>query len=125
MINSSMKIREAVLEPIITHLLQICKDELGLDKLPEIILVDEPTVGSDHSFGVFDGAIKVVAKGRHPVDVMRTLAHELVHHKQRLSGMELDGNTGSETENQANAIAGSIMRHFGERYPEYFLDTLP
>ena len=64
-------------------------------------------------------------KGRHLVDISRTLAHELVHWKQRIEGQELDGSDGSETENQANAIAGIIMRRFGQRYPEYFLEALP
>lgn len=120
-----MKINEAILEPIITHLLQICKQELNLDELPEIEMVSEPSVAGGSSFGVFDGKIKVVSANRHPVDVMRTLAHELVHHKQRISGMTLDGNTGSEIENQANAVAGVIMRKFGKKFPHYFLETIP
>jgi hypothetical protein len=56
---------------------------------------------------------------------MRTLAHELVHWKQRESGLELDGSDGSETEDQANAVAGVIMRKFGKMYPEYFVNSLP
>jgi hypothetical protein len=111
---------------MITHLLQLCKHELNLDNLPPINLVDEDAVGGGKSFGVFDGdTIQVVTKGRHPMDVMRTLAHELVHWKQRIEGMELDGSDGSETENQANAMAGVIMRKFGEKYPQYFMDSLP
>lgn len=124
-VNSIMKIREAVQEHMVTHLLALCKRELNLSEIPPISLVDEPTVGGDHSFGVFDGTIKVVSKGRHPVDVMRTLAHELVHHQQRMNGDELDGSDGSDTENEANAIAGEIMRKFGKMYPQYFVDTLP
>jgi hypothetical protein len=126
MINSYMKIKDFLLENMTTHLLDVCKHELELNELPPIELVNTPTVGSDHSFGVFDGgSVKVVAANRHPIDVMRTLAHELVHWKQRTENQQMDGETGSETENQANAIAGIIMRNFGEMYPEYFLDTLP
>ncbi len=124
-----MKIREAVLEPAISHLLQLCQQELELDELPSINLIDdEPFIesGDKKSFGEFNGdAIKVITKGRHPMDVMRTLAHELTHWKQRVEGQEMDGADGSETENQANSVAGVIMRRFGERYPEYFIDSLP
>ncbi len=120
-----MKVSEILLEHMVTHLLQLCKKELGLTQLPKIILVNEPTVAGDSSFGVFDGDIRVVAKDRHPMDVMRTLAHELVHWKQRLSGVELDGNTGSDTENEANAVAGVIMRKFGQMYPDYFIGAMP
>jgi hypothetical protein len=112
---------------MITHLLQLCKRELGIDALPEIVLVDdEDAVGGGTSFGIFeDDTIKVVTKGRHPMDVMRTLSHELVHWKQRIGGEELDGSDGSNTENEANAIAGIIMRKFAQMYPHYFIETLP
>lgn len=122
-----MKLREFVQEHMITHLLQLCKRELEIDELPPIsILTDETTTGGGTSFGQFaDDRISVVSSGRHPMDVMRTLAHELVHWKQRVEGMEMDGSDGSETENQANAVAGIIMRKFGQMYPEYFLNTLP
>ena len=122
-----MKLREFVQEHMVTHLLQLCKAELKLTELPEIIMLDtETTTGGGTSFGQFtNDGIKVVTAGRHPMDVMRTLAHELVHWKQRVEGMELDGSDGSKTENDANAIAGVIMRKFGQMYPEYFLNTLP
>lgn len=110
---------------MVTHLLQLCKKELQLSELPEIQLVSEPTVGGGTSFGEFDGAIKVVSLNRHPMDVMRTLAHELVHWKQMQSGQELDGSDGSSIENDANAYAGVILRKFGKMYPEYFLQSMP
>jgi len=95
--------------------------------LPPIELVDgEPTVGGGTSFGEFDGEkIRVVTMKRHPMDVMRTLAHELVHWKQLVSGDELDGSDGSSIENEANALAGVIMRKFGKMYPDYFVQTMP
>ena len=54
------------------------------------------------------------------MDVLRTLAHELVHWKQCQMGEELDGADGSDAENQANAVAGIIMRRFGKSYPHLF-----
>jgi len=122
-----MKLREVLQEHMITHLLQLCKHELELSELPEIFLLDDqPTTGHGTSFGEFtDNGIEVVTLGRHPMDVMRTLAHELVHWKQRTENMPMDGSDGSDTENQANAVAGIIMRKFGQQYPDYFVDTLP
>lgn len=126
MINSSMKIREAVVEPMITHLLQLCKHELEIDELPPIEMVNDDAVGGGTSFGEFDGeSIRVVTKGRHIIDIARTLAHELVHWKQMMDGDELDGSDGSSTENEANAIAGLIMRKFAKMYPDYFMDSMP
>lgn len=120
-----MKLKEVMLQHMVTHLLDLCKHELQLSTIPEIQLVDEPTVGGGTSFGEFNGGIRVATLGRHPMDVMRTLAHELVHWKQDTIGAEMDGNDGSKTENDANAIAGIIMRKFGKMYPEYFIQSLP
>jgi hypothetical protein len=113
---------------MISEMLKLCQHELEIDDFPPIEFIDEPFLkgGNKYSFGEFDGSsIKVITKNRHPMDVMRTLAHELVHWKQMCEKQPMDGNDGSETENAANAVAGIIMRRFGERYPEYFMDILP
>jgi hypothetical protein len=39
---------------------------------------------------------------------------------QNLNGNELNGKDGSETENEANAMAGVLMREFGRENPEIF-----
>lgn len=120
-----MKVQDILLKHMVQHLLELCKQELELDQFPGIQFTEEPTTRSGNSFGEFDGDIVVVTKNRHPMDVMRTLAHELVHWKQRVANKELDGSDGSDTENEANAVAGIIMRRFGQMYPDYFLGTLP
>jgi hypothetical protein len=126
-INSVMKLKEFVQEHMVTHLLQLCKKELDLSELPSINMIDDKhTIKGGTAFGEFDDTgITVITMGRHPMDVMRTLAHELVHWKQATSGEELDGSDGSDTENDANAIAGVILRKFGKMYPHYFVDTIP
>jgi Zn-dependent peptidase ImmA (M78 family) len=59
---------------------------------------------------------------RHPVDILRTLAHELVHAKQDMEGKLYNGagETGSPIENEAHMIAGIIMRHFNKKFPKFF-----
>lgn len=66
--------------------------------------------------------IVVYTKNRSIGDILRSLCHELVHHKQNLEnnlGPE-SGNTGSSQENEANSVAGIIMREFGAKYPQIF-----
>jgi hypothetical protein len=61
-------------------------------------------------------------RNRNMADVLRTLAHELVHHKQNELG-KLDpnsGKTGSDIENEANIKAGIIMRDFGRGREEIY-----
>jgi Zn-dependent peptidase ImmA (M78 family) len=116
-----MHIEEISLNHIVTQFLHFAKSELELHNLPKIELVENSKDIGGSSFGLFeDGVIFVVIANRHPIDVLRTLAHELVHWKQRLENQEMDGTDGSDTENDANAIAGIIMRRFGKLHKEYF-----
>ena len=97
---------------------------LKLDKLPRISVHKTIESGDQPSFGGYnpdDGTIQLALKNRHPADILRTLAHELVHFKQDLNGTLNDdsGMTGSAEENQANSQAGIIMRHFNKRFPQY------
>jgi hypothetical protein len=72
-----------------------------------------------------NGLVKVYVKDRALVDVMRSIAHELVHHKQNLEGRikdtSKDGDDGSEIENEANSIAGVLIRKYGKLHPEIYL----
>jgi len=127
-----MKIQELLIESIIkpdllNMFLKHCSEELGLESLPEINLVDDKQYSIEHkSFGGYqpgEQSIILATKNRHPVDIFRTLAHELTHYKQDLDGkLENDdvGKTGSPEENEANAMAGIIMRNFGQKFPEVF-----
>ncbi len=104
--------------------LDFVSKELDLKELPVIELVDDKEKAKERkSFGTYDGATIIVnIAGRHPDDIFRTLAHELVHHKQNGEGRIKDdsGETGSEIENEANAVAGIILRKFNHAYPIVF-----
>lgn len=99
--------------------------KLELKGLPKIDLDRTIKVSNERStFGGYDPnskSIRLAMNGRHPNDFLRTLAHELVHYNQDLHGMlqPNSGKTGSDQENEANAVAGVVMRMFNERYPEY------
>jgi GNAT superfamily N-acetyltransferase len=103
-----------------------CAKHLGLKQLPEIKWftngdpqTEQPTFGSFNKDG---NTIRVGISNRHPMDIMRTLAHEMVHYKQSLEGKITDrsGATGSPIENEANATAGIIMRDWGRQHPDMF-----
>jgi hypothetical protein len=100
---------------------------LGIEEHPTIDVVDSVPGADGLTFGQYKPETKtiyLVAKGRHPKDVMRTLAHELVHYKQdqedRLNAES--GATGSNEENEANAMAGVVMRNYSEKNPESEVD---
>ncbi len=119
---------EAVIHPSTMNALQdflpFVMQLLKLDKLPKIKIHRTIETGDQPSFGGYnsdDGTIQLALKDRHPADILRTLAHELVHFKQDLDGKLNDrsGMTGSNEENEANTKAGIIMRHFNKRFPQY------
>ena len=69
--------------------------------------------------------VKIYVKDRAKVDIYRSIAHELVHHYQMLEGRltdsEKDGADGSPIENEANAVAGIIIRKYGKIKPEIYI----
>jgi len=121
-----MRLKALLNENITDEFVKFVAKELQLKSLPASIKF----VGSDYSkenltFGTYrpDTDEIVIVKGnRHIADVLRTLAHEMVHHKQRISGQELNGEDGSNTENEANAVAGKLMRKFRYVRPELYLE---
>lgn len=71
------------------------------------------------TFGTFNpenDKIWLYVGNRNMADILRTLAHELVHRKQAEDGRLdiISGETGSEIENEANAQAGILLRNFGK-----------
>lgn len=94
--------------------------------MPKITLsYDEEEAQKMKSFGKFTpmtNELRVVAINRNLADILRTIAHELVHNKQKKDGtLNPESNkTGSSSENDANDIAGVIMREYGQKNPIIF-----
>jgi len=102
------------------HFVKFCKQELNIQSLPHISLINDKSFVEEHrSFGEYNPSatsVRVVALNRNLADVCRSLAHELCHHRQWELGLigPNSGNTGSDIENDANAMAGIIMREYGK-----------
>ena len=117
--------RQADLMAVLRDFLPYAMKELKIDTLPPIKLVLRVPSDQQPTFGKFvndENRIYLAIEDRHPLDIVRTLAHELVHYKQ---GVEhrlgpRSGETGSAEENQAHEIAGVIMRHFNKASRQYF-----
>jgi hypothetical protein len=110
-----------LLEEKLDDFVQFACDHLKLQDTPKIELVqvrDGNMTTANYCPNTKN--IKVYAKGRALFDVARSLAHELVHHKQNVNGEELNGDTGSECENEANATAGQIIRLYGKKNPDFY-----
>jgi hypothetical protein len=113
-------------DSIIKDFIDFAADKLNLDKLPKIKLLRNPETASQRrSFGGYSVGqhyIEITVGNRHIMDVLRTLAHEMVHYRQDLND-ELNGESGrdgSPQENEANAEAAVIMRQWGKSNPDLF-----
>jgi len=109
---------------LLQKFLPIAMRDLGVKELPKVVIKSTlDSIDGQASFGRYvndENKVYIAVSNRHPVDVLRTLAHELVHYKQQLNGEMYAGagETGSPIENEANEVAGIIMRHFNKKYPK-------
>jgi hypothetical protein len=91
------------------------KVELAYERTPDLVTT---------AYYNMDGLVKVYVKDRAIIDVCRSIAHELVHHKQNLEGRLVnaakDGEDGSPIENEANSVAGILIRRYGKLHPELY-----
>ena len=126
------RLNEQLLSPekrksIVDEFLMYADDKLNLSsKVPTIELsYDEGRAKEMKSFGQYqpeNNRILVVAVNRNLADILRTIAHELIHLKQNKEGKlkPNSGETGSSEENEANSLAGVLLREFGKNNPIIF-----
>lgn len=109
-------------EAILNKFLGFLKREIRFDYNIPIILVDDVDFCKNNkTFGLmYPDKIVISIVNRHPIDILRTVAHEYIHHKQQSEGKKLNGNAGSISENEANAKAGEVLRRYGNLHPELF-----
>ena len=115
--------RQKILEKFIEFVDE--KLQLG-ENMPKIIIsYDGNEAKNMLSFGKNvpeSKEIRVVDKNRNLADTCRTLGHELKHTDQYIKGKlnPSSGDDGTESENEANAFAGVVMREFARKYPIIF-----
>lgn len=106
----------------IVKFLKFVNDELSLNQPFNVKLVTQRDEDLK-TYAYYDpnnGLIKVYCKNRGMADVLRSIAHELIHHHQNQSG-KLDQPTqdiGGQVEDEANSVAGQLVKKFGYANPK-------
>lgn len=106
---------------ICKRFVRFCKSHLELPEPVKIrFLKEKQDEITTACYSPADKQISVLVKDRGLIDVLRSIAHEMVHQKQHAAGElnETSGQTGSDHENQANAQAGVIMRLFQDQHKD-------
>lgn len=109
-------------EKIVHVFLPFVKKELNIKELPKIHFVNDPKFAKRiASFGqIKNNRIVIDVSERQIMDILRTLTHELTHYRQHKHGVFGGKNAGTPTENEANKLAGTIVRKFGEKHSGLF-----
>jgi hypothetical protein len=103
----------------LNRFVKFVKNQLELNTVPVISIQNHREnikTTANYDYTKDEKIIKVCSKGRALVDVMRSIAHEMVHHKQfeqgRLKVQPPD--IGGEIEDEANAKAGQYIKMFSK-----------
>ena len=93
------------------------KKELKIKHVPTIALLNtRKTIKTtaNYDYTKENKIIKAYAKGRLLVDIMRSVAHEMTHHKQWEDGKlkVKPPDIGGPIEDESNAIAGQLIKKY-------------
>ena len=81
-----------ILKPLIKKFMPYAQEKMGFKKPPRLFLRQDNDnasnpLGKTAFYDPEQMSVTLYISGRHPKDVMRSLSHELVHHKQNCDGM--------------------------------------
>jgi len=107
---------------IVSKFLKFVNEELQIDKPFKLKLATkrDDDLKTYAYYNKNNGDMKVYAANRGVADVLRSIAHELVHHcqncKNQLNVPHPD--VGGQIEDEANAVAGQLVKKFGYANPK-------
>ena len=104
----------------ISTFLKFCRDELGITNDIRVFLMRKEnhlniTTGG---YNPTDKCVYIIFQKRQIADVLRTIAHELVHQKQDLQEKIVGDipDIGGVIEDTANALAGRLVKMYVKKY---------
>lgn len=111
----------------LSEFVKFVKSQLELDSVPTIVIKsnrDGLKTTANYDYTKENKVVKVYGKNRALVDIMRSVAHELVHHKQFEQGRLVvrPPDIGGEIEDEANAKAGQYIKMFSKENPDIYED---
>lgn len=103
----------------LNEFVKFVKKELDLKTIPTISIQNgrgELKTTANYDYTKENKIIKINGKNRALVDIMRSIAHELVHHKQFEQGRlkKRPPDIGGEIEDEANAKSGQFIKMFAK-----------
>ena len=95
-----MKININDIKPLADDLMGHCQQKLGFEHPPELFFQEDEqnaskTLGKTAYYSPSEKKVVIYVTGRHGKDILRSLAHELVHHMQNCRG-DFDGDQNTD-----------------------------
>ena len=107
----------------ICEFIDFCGDKLSMEGDVKVCLNGKGTGDTGISTGGYDRVTNDISTrehGRSLVDMLRSIAHELVHQRQRETGKiglnEDIPNIGGEIEDEANALSGQLVKMYVDEH---------
>jgi hypothetical protein len=117
-----------ILTQLINQFMPFAQERIGFNEPPKLFLKQDEEnasnpLGKTAFYNPSEKSITLYITGRHPKDILRSLGHELVHHKQNCDGkFEDSGDMGKgyaqknphlrQMETEANGIGSMCLRDF-------------
>ncbi len=109
------------MDAVIKEFVKFVAEKLHMDEVPKVKVSKDPEFATKNkTFGIYfpdANATTVETYGRNIVDVLRTIAHELTHHRQNEVGST---KSRTELEIEATTAAGMLVKIFCEDHPELY-----
>ncbi len=107
-------------QQVINHFVEFLYDKMPVKNIKDVKFVGNKDDGmTTGSYTIETGLIKVLAKGRMLIDVLRTLSHEWIHAAQHdFLGWEKGPDIGGRNEDGCNTYSGVLMKLYQKHFPD-------
>lgn len=107
-------------QQVINHFVEFLYDKMPVKNIKDVKFVENKDDGmTTGSYTIETGLIKVLAKGRMLIDVLRTLSHEWIHAAQHdFLGWEKGPDIGGRNEDGCNTYSGVLMKLYQKHFPD-------
>ena len=90
-VNQSNSLDFGQFKPILSSFLKYATNRMGFQKPPSLFFMSDEDnaqlpLGKTAHYDPSNMGVTVYTDGRHPKDILRSLSHELIHHKQNCDG---------------------------------------
>lgn len=104
---------------VVNHFVKFLQKKFPLEEDFKIVFLGERLGKMTTGSRTDKNLLKILARNRMLIDILRTLAHEWVHEYQhQILNWEKGPDIGGRNENHANIEAGILMKKFQKEFPD-------